>query len=114
MTASFEKLLKCSDDAGISFITMEIDLALQLLNTVSTIHDEVRQRRLVQEARNAYDTALRCIPHLNFTESQERKVEEHLREVRGRLEEVKSAVTPEGGKDPKRRKRSSLLDFLII
>jgi hypothetical protein len=108
MTTPFEKLLKRSDDAGISFITMEIDLALQLLNTASTVHDQARQNRLLQEARDAYDTALRCIPHLNFTETQEREIQHDLKEVRGRLEEATAPVTPKSGRYPKRSNRASL------
>lgn len=107
MMTSFEKLLKRSNDAGINFITLEIDLAMQLLTTASTIHDEVRRQRLRQQAREAYDTVLRCIPHLHLSESQERDVEKHLEKVRNRLGEPNSAVNTANGRFTRRWKKSS-------
>ena len=107
MMTSFQKLLKRSNDAGISFITLEIDLAMQLLTTASTTHDEVRQQRLRKQAREAYDTVLRCIPHLHLTESQEKDVKEHLEKVRKRLEETTSVVNSGNGRFARRWKRSS-------
>jgi hypothetical protein len=107
MMTSFEKLLKHSNEVGISFITEEVDLAMQLLNTASTAQDEARQKQLRQEARDVYDTVLRCIPHLQFSESQGRKLEEHLKEVRGQLEESNSPAINADGGPHKHRNRSS-------
>jgi hypothetical protein len=105
MTTSFEKLAKHANDIGINFVMAEIDLAVRLLENASATHDEVRKRGLRQEAGDAYDTVLRCIPHLHLTESQEKQVEELLGEVRSRLEETNSGPGLDKGKPGRQRNR---------
>jgi hypothetical protein len=76
-----------TEQAGFTFLSTDLDLALTLARIASEAGDDVGKRARNQEnARHAYDTILRLRQNLSLTDEQNGELNEKLEALKSALD----------------------------
>jgi hypothetical protein len=70
---------------GGEFLAADLDLALTLMDVAETTRNKERAQRDHQNARTAYDTALRLLPKLQLGAAQRNELDKKLAALKARL-----------------------------
>ena len=74
--------------ASIEFVLTDLDIAMTLMDVASTTTVDETAQRNHQNARTAYDSMLRLLPHIKLNASQHYALDEKLAILKARLESV--------------------------
>lgn len=83
---SFTQLKNESNETGVQFILVELEMGLSFLEMADHSSRPERQIRLYGEAKKAHDTIMGFMPRFTFTSSQQSVIDAKLHHLRSRLE----------------------------
>lgn len=80
--------LRDSNDAGLSFLLTDVEMALTLLDLAESTADANGRSRRIREATEAHDTIVHLLPRLKPDAAQSQQLSERMSLLRKRLVEV--------------------------
>lgn len=85
---SVEKLWRRTNEAGIRFVMIEIDIAEAVLKRLRQTTDPETRAIFVKEARARVETAARCSVNIEFPEAGEGRIAQRIQYLKDQLEQV--------------------------
>ncbi len=82
------EILRDSNDAGLTFLLTDSEMALTLLGLAESTADANTRSRRIREARKAYDTIVHLLSRLKPDAAQSQQLSERVSLLRKRLVEV--------------------------